>query len=157
MGLFTRYYQPGRLCVVQYGPDAGKLCFVVDIINQTRVLVDGAGVTGIGAAGNRRSNPSERTLCVFNALSVKRQSMPVRRIALTDQYLKIPRSVRSATLKKALEKDDVIAKFNQSSWGKRRLAKEQRANMSDFDRFKLMVILKQRRKVMQQKLKSLKK
>ncbi|CBZ50828.1 hypothetical protein NCLIV_039030 [Neospora caninum Liverpool] len=134
MGLFTRYYQPGRLCVVQYGPDAGKLCFVVDIINQTRVLVDGAGVTG-----------------------VKRQSMPVRRIALTDQYLKIPRSVRSATLKKALEKDDVIAKFNQSSWGKKRQVKEQRANMTDFDRFKLMVILKQRRKVMQQKLKTLKK
>ncbi|PFH36799.1 ribosomal protein RPL14 [Besnoitia besnoiti] len=134
MPLFTRYYQPGRLCVVQYGPDAGKLCFVVDIINQTRVLVDGAGVTG-----------------------VKRQSMPVRRIALTDQYLKIPRSVRSATLKKALEKDDVIAKFNQTSWGKKRQVKEQRANMTDFDRFKLMVVLKQRRKVMQQKLKSLKK
>lgn len=83
--------------------------------------------------------------------------MPVRRVALTDQYLKIPRGVRSATLKKALEKNDVIAKFNSSGWGKKRQVREQRANMTDFDRFKLMVILKQRRKIMQQKLKSLKK
>ncbi|OXB57397.1 UNVERIFIED_CONTAM: hypothetical protein H355_009669 [Colinus virginianus] len=133
MPLFTRYYQPGRLCVIHYGPDTGKLCFVVDIINQSRVLVDGAGVTG-----------------------VRRQSMPMQRIALTDHYVKVPRGVRSLTLKKAVEAGDILSKFNASSWGKKRQIREQRKNMTDFDRFKLMVIMKQRRRIMQQKLKSMK-
>ncbi|CDJ69581.1 60S ribosomal protein L14, putative [Eimeria necatrix] len=46
MALFRRFIEPGRLCVVQYGPDEGKLCIVVDIIDGNRILVDGAGVTG---------------------------------------------------------------------------------------------------------------
>lgn len=133
MPLFKRYYQPGRLCVIQYGPDAGKLCLVVDIINETRVLVDGAGVS-----------------------SVRRQSLPMQRIALTDHCLKMPRGAKANTMKKAVKKDDIVSKFNASSWGRRRQVREQRRNMTDFDRFKLMVLMKQRKRIMQQKLKSMK-
>ncbi|CDJ30603.1 60S ribosomal protein L14, putative [Eimeria mitis] len=129
MALFQRFIEPGRLCVVQYGPDEGKLCFVVDIINLNRVLVDGAGVTG-----------------------VKRQSIPIRRVALTDMRLKIPHGVRSVTLRKALEKDDVIKKFNETAWGKRRIAKQRRAALTDFERFKLMVARKQRAQAVRSKL-----
>ncbi|CDJ52015.1 60S ribosomal protein L14, putative [Eimeria brunetti] len=129
MALFQRFIQPGRLCVVQYGPDEGKLCFVVDIINLNRVLVDGAGLTG-----------------------VRRQSMPVRRVALTDLRLKIPHGVRSITLKKAIEKENIIEKFNQTAWGKRRIAKQKRAQLTDFERFKLMVARKQRAQAVRSKL-----
>ncbi|OEH76758.1 60S ribosomal protein L14 [Cyclospora cayetanensis] len=129
MTLFRRFIEPGRLCVVQYGPDEGKLCFVVDIINATRLLIDGAGVTG-----------------------VTRQSIPIRRVALTNMRLKIPRGVRTSTLRKALEKDDVIAKFNESSWGKKRLAKQRRASLTDFERFKVMVARKQRSQAIRSKL-----
>ncbi|KAL8274094.1 hypothetical protein Esti_001936 [Eimeria stiedai] len=129
MTLFRRYIEPGRLCVVQYGPEEGKLCFIIDIINGTRVLVDGAGLTG-----------------------VRRQSIPIRRIALTDMRLKLPRGVRTVTLRKALEKDDVIKKFNESTWGKKRAAKQRRENLNDFERFKLMVARQQRAKAVRRKL-----
>lgn len=129
MVLFKRFLEPGRLCVVQYGPDEGKLCFVVDIINGTRVLIDGAGVTG-----------------------VKRQSIPIRRVALTDMRLKLPRGIRSTTLRKALEKDDIIKKFNETSWGQKRLAKQRRATLTDFERFKVMVARQQRAQAVRSKL-----
>lgn len=106
-----------------------QLCFVVDIINNTRILVDGAGVTG-----------------------VKRQSIPIRRVALTDMRLRLPRGVRSTTLRKALEKEDVIKKFNETAWGKKRLAKQRRATLTDFERFKVMVARQQRAQAVRSKL-----
>ncbi|ETW53957.1 hypothetical protein PFUGPA_03830 [Plasmodium falciparum Palo Alto/Uganda] len=44
--LFKRFVEPGRLCLIEYGPYAGKLCFIVDIVTITRVIVDGAFITG---------------------------------------------------------------------------------------------------------------
>ncbi|KAL8436707.1 hypothetical protein Efla_002139 [Eimeria flavescens] len=129
MTLFRRFIEPGRLCVVQYGPEEGRLCFVIDIINSTRVLVDGAGITG-----------------------VKRQSIPIRRVALTDLRLKLPRGVRTVTLRKALEKNDIIKQFNETAWGKKRLAKQRRAQLTDFERFKLMVARRQRAQAVRARL-----
>lgn len=91
-------------------------------------------------------------LFVFIYLSVKRQSIPIRRVALTDMRLKIPRGVRSSTLRKALEKDDIIKKFNETAWGKKRLAKQRRAALTDFERFKVMVARKQRAQAVRSKL-----
>ena len=84
--------------------------------------------------------------------SVKRQAIPIRRVALTDIRLKLPRGVRSVTLRKALEKDDIIKRFNETSWGKKRLAKQRRATLTDFERFKLMVARKQRAQAVRSKL-----
>lgn len=83
---------------------------------------------------------------------MRRQSIPIRRVALTDMRLKLPRGVRSVTLRKALDKDDVIKKFNETAWGKKRLAKQRRASLTDFERFKLMVARKQRAQAVRAKL-----
>lgn len=94
----------------------------------------------------------DRSFAVRLGFRVRRQSIPIRRVALTDMRLKIPHGVRSVTLRKALEKDDVIKKFNESSWGRKRIAKQRRAALTDFERFKLMVARKQRAQAVRAKL-----
>merc|ERR1712060_146971 len=101
---------------ITFGPCAGKLCTVVDIVDQKRVVVDGPeAVTG-----------------------VRRHMMPVKRLSLTDFKATIPRGAREKTLKLALEKDEVMKKWAATAWAKKLAAKAARASMTDFDRFKLM-------------------
>merc|ERR1719240_2243788 len=61
--------------------------------------------------------------------------MPVRRLSLTDMKATIPRGAREKTLRLALEKDDVMAKWSATPWAKKLQVKEARKNMTDFDRF----------------------
>merc|ERR1719333_916769 len=65
--------------------------------------------------------------------------MPVKRLSLTDFKASIPRGAREKTLKLALEKDGIMSKWAETSWAKKVNAKKARAEMNDFDRFKLMV------------------
>jgi large subunit ribosomal protein L14e len=114
--------QIGRLCVVNYGPDAGKLCTILDVIDISRVLVDGPdALTGVG-----------------------RQSIPAKWLSLTPIVLKIGRGARTSTLTKRMEKDDVIARYAKTSWGKKQATKDTRAKLGDFERFQVMVLRKQR-------------
>ena len=39
--VYKRFVEMGRVCLVQYGPEAGKLGVVIDIMNSDRVLLDG--------------------------------------------------------------------------------------------------------------------
>merc|ERR1712060_795939 len=84
---------------------------------------------------------------------VRRHMMPVKRLSLTDLKSTIPRGAREKTLKLALQKDDTMAKWSATSWGKKLAAKEARSTMTDFDRFKLMVAKKNRAKVVKTALK----
>lgn len=59
---YKRQVQVGRVALINYGPDAGKLCTIINIIDQNRVLVDG---------------PEAVTGCHRHAVGIKR-------IALTD-------------------------------------------------------------------------
>merc|ERR1719295_1684483 len=65
--------------------------------------------------------------------------MPVRRLSLTDFKSRVTRGVREKGLKAALEKDDIMGKWSKTSWAKKLAAKEHKANMTDFERFKLLV------------------
>merc|ERR1712060_83621 len=113
------------------GPCAGKLCTIIDIVDQKRVVVDGPeSVTG-----------------------VRRHMMPIKRLSLTDFKATIPRGAREKTLKLALEKDDIMNKWSATSWAKKLKSKEARASMTDFDRFKLMVAKKKRAQVVKTALK----
>merc|ERR1711920_638343 len=125
MAMYTRFVQPGRLALITYGPCAGKICTIIDIVDQKRVVVDG---------------PESLT-------GVRRHMMPIKRLSLTDLKSSIPRGAREKTLKKALEKDGALKKFGETAWGKKLAAKEARAQMTDFDRFKLMVAKKKRAQV----------
>merc|ERR1719499_469058 len=131
--MYTRFVQPGRLALITYGPCAGKLC--IDIVDQKRVVVDG---------------PESLT-------GVRRHMMPVKRLSLTDFKCTVSRGVREKGLKAALAKDEIMKKWSETSWGKKLAAKEARAKMSDFDRFKLMVAKKKRAKEVKKTIKKSKK
>ena len=60
--MFKRFVEPGRLAQITYGPCEGKMCTIVDIVDQKRVIVDG---------------PEKLT-------GVRRHMMPIKRLSLTD-------------------------------------------------------------------------
>ena len=127
---FKRYMEVGRVVFINYGPDAGKLATVVDIVDQNGCLIDG---------------PEELT-------GVGRQVIPFTRIALTDFTVKIQRNARQKTLKAKWAEADVLAKWEASPWAKKLATKKKRAALSDFDRFKVMVAKKQKTEIIAKKM-----
>jgi len=132
--VFKRYVEVGRVVLVNYGPDAGKLATIIDIVDQNKCLIDGpANLTG-----------------------VNRQVISYGRIVLTDLTVKVCRNARQKTLSAAWAEADIQAKWESSSWAKKLVAKQKRATLSDFDRFKVMVAKKQRSAIIAKKMKELK-
>eukprot|EP00927_Polykrikos_kofoidii_P072013 TRINITY_DN6818_c0_g2_i1.p2 TRINITY_DN6818_c0_g2~~TRINITY_DN6818_c0_g2_i1.p2 ORF type:complete len:133 (-),score=26.06 TRINITY_DN6818_c0_g2_i1:69-467(-) len=130
--MFERFVEPGRLALITYGPCEGKLCTVVDIVDQKRVIVDG---------------PESLT-------GVRRHMMPVKRLSLTDFKCRIPRGGREKTLKKALAEAGIMTKWEETRWAKKLANQKTRKAMSDFDRFKLYQAKKKRSKLVKTALKS---
>mmetsp|Transcript_13339 Transcript_13339/g.17478 ORF Transcript_13339/g.17478 Transcript_13339/m.17478 type:complete len:134 (+) Transcript_13339:67-468(+) len=131
--VFNRFVEVGRVVYINYGPDAGKLATIIDIVDSNKCLVEGpADITGV-----------HRTVVSFS------------RIALTDLTVKIQRGARAKTLKKAWEEADTLNKWESSSWAKKLAAKKKRANLNDFDRFKVMVARKKKSKIIADKIAAL--
>mmetsp|Transcript_16794 Transcript_16794/g.31177 ORF Transcript_16794/g.31177 Transcript_16794/m.31177 type:complete len:134 (-) Transcript_16794:43-444(-) len=131
MTMFKRFVEPGRLALITYGPCEGKMCTIIDIVDQKRVIVDGPEA----------------------ATGVRRHMMPAKRLSLTDFKVTIPRGAREKTLKLAMEKEGIMGKWEATAWAKKLAAKKAKATMTDFDRFKLMVAKKKRSKVIKAALK----
>ncbi|XP_023221198.1 60S ribosomal protein L14-like [Centruroides sculpturatus] len=110
---FRHFVQIGRVAYVPFGTNAGKLCVIVDIIDQNRALVDGpcSGVT--------------------------RQSIQFKKLRLTKFRIKIPHSTSTKTVRKAWEKENISEKWKETPLAKKIEARKKRVNMNDFDRFKL--------------------
>ncbi|KAJ3291359.1 hypothetical protein HK104_006154 [Borealophlyctis nickersoniae] len=121
--VFTRFVEVGRVVLVTYGPDAGKLAVITDIIDHSRVMVDGP-TTG-----------------------VPRQAISFKRATLTDLAIKIPRTIGSVALAKAIEKQDLAGQWKKTAWAKKMEKRVLRTQTTDFDRFKLMIARKQRRNI----------
>ena len=128
--VFKRYVEVGRVVLVNYGPDAGKLATIIDIVDQNKCLIDG---------------PQDIT-------GVSRQVISYKRIALTDLTVKIQMNARQKTLKKAWAEGDTLAKWESSSWAKKLSAKKKRASLNDFGRFKVMVARKQKNEIIAKKM-----
>eukprot|EP00594_Rhizosolenia_setigera_P001991 CAMPEP_0178944378 /NCGR_PEP_ID=MMETSP0789-20121207/3116_1 /TAXON_ID=3005 /ORGANISM="Rhizosolenia setigera, Strain CCMP 1694" /LENGTH=134 /DNA_ID=CAMNT_0020624091 /DNA_START=24 /DNA_END=428 /DNA_ORIENTATION=+ len=130
---FTRYAEVGRVVLVNYGKDEGKLATIIDIVDGNKCLIDGpADLTG-----------------------VDRQVIPFSRVSLTDLTVKIQRNARAKTLKAAWTAGETQSKWDESSWAKKLAAKTKRASLSDFDRFKVMVAKKQKSAIIAKKVKEL--
>lgn len=129
--VFKRFVEVGRVVLINYGPDKGKLATIIDIVDQNKCLIDGPN-TG-----------------------VIRQVIPYTRIALTDLTVKIQRNARQKTITKAWEADDTMNKWESSSWAKKLSSKKKRASMNDFDRFKCMVARKQKSEIIAKKMAAL--
>ena len=116
--VFQKFVEVGRAVLINYGPLAGKTAVIVDIINTSRVLVEGP-VTG-----------------------VRRQEISLRRLSMTDFVLDVTRGLKSSSLKKAVEDFGLTKKFEATSYGKKLQRAATRSKLTDFDRFKVMVLRK---------------
>ena len=130
---FKRFVEVGRIVLINFGPETGKLATIIDIVDNNKCLIDGPmKVTG-----------------------VQRQIIPFKRIALTDFKVDIPKGASQKTIAAAIEAADIMGKWEKTSWAKKLAAKKKRANLSDFDRFKLMVARKQKAEIVAKQVKSM--
>ncbi|GLT42294.1 hypothetical protein SLE2022_247150 [Rubroshorea leprosula] len=128
---FKRYVEIGRVALVNYGKDYGKLVVIVDVVDQNRALVD--------------------------APDMVRSQMNFKRLSLTDIKIDIKRVPKKRTLIEAMEKADVKNKWENSSWGRKLIVQKRRASLNDFDRFKIMLAKIKRAGLVRQELAKLKK
>ena len=112
--VFRRFVEIGRVALVNYGPDYGKLVVIVDVIDQNRALVDSPDMV--------------------------RTQINFKRLSLTDITIPdLPRTPPKKVLKAAYESAEVDQKWANSAWGRKLAVRKRRAAMTDFDRFKVMV------------------
>lgn len=69
---------------------------------------------------------------------VSRKQMNFKALELTSIVMKIPRGLRPGHLGKAWEKQEIQKKWDSTTWAKKIANKKKRAQLTDFDRFKLM-------------------
>ena len=124
--VFRRFVEVGRVIIVNYGPLVGKLAVIVDILTTTKALIQ--GLKG----------------------GIKRQEISLRRVTLTDYKLDIKRGAKQAEVYKAIDDFKLEDKFKTSTFYKKNEIRQKRANLTDFDRFKVMR-LRQKRAILRHK------
>lgn len=114
--------QIGRVVYLTVGPNAGSLAIIVEIVDHNRALIDG---------------PSTK---------VPRQVISYSNVTLTPYVIeKLPRSAGSTAVAKFWEQSGVQAKWDASAWAKKLEARKRRAALTDFERFQVMRLKKQRK------------
>ncbi|XP_050183883.1 60S ribosomal protein L14 [Myiozetetes cayanensis] len=131
--VFKRFVEIGRVAYISFGPHAGKLVAIVDVIDQNRALVDGP------------------------CSGVRRQAMPFKCMQLTDFVLKFPHSARQKCVRLAWEKENINEKWSATRWAKKIEAREKKAKMTDFDRYKVMKAKRMRNRIIKHEMKKLQK
>ena len=87
---------------------------------------------------------------------LKRKLVNVKRIVLTKFVIKIGVGARAKSIKKALAKDNIIEKYEQSGLYKKHNIQKVRSETTDFDRFKIMIAKKIRARAVNNHLAKLK-
>merc|ERR1712072_659313 len=128
MGKFTRFVENGRVVLVNFGPDAGKLAVVVDVVD------------------------SQRCLIVGPSTDVARQMIGYKRLSLTDIKVDIGRGAKAKSVSASWTAADVEGKWASSAWGKTLAARKAKAE-ADFERFTDMVSHKKAMKATRKALK----
>eukprot|EP00325_Prymnesiales_sp_UTEX-LB-985_P004434 CAMPEP_0174694554 /NCGR_PEP_ID=MMETSP1094-20130205/1116_1 /TAXON_ID=156173 /ORGANISM="Chrysochromulina brevifilum, Strain UTEX LB 985" /LENGTH=128 /DNA_ID=CAMNT_0015890821 /DNA_START=30 /DNA_END=416 /DNA_ORIENTATION=+ len=114
---FKRFVEVGRVALVQYGEDSGKLCTIINVIDNNRVLVDGpAPLTG-----------------------VSRKAISIKRLMLTDIKVAAKLNANQKQLMGLWESEGVQGQWDGCSQAKKRKAHAARASMTDFDRFQVQL------------------
>ncbi|KAL4639093.1 hypothetical protein ACB092_03G193400, partial [Castanea dentata] len=94
---------------------------------------------------------------LVDAPDVQRYQMNFKRLSITDIKIDIKRVPKKKELLDAMEKADVKKKWESSSWGRKLIVQKRRQNLTDFDRFKLMLAKIKRAGLVKQELAKLKK
>ena len=99
--------------LIQYGPSAGKLATIIDVVDQNRILVDGpAAITG-----------------------VSRHIINLKWVALTDLKVAVARNARQKKLNTEWTKADTLNKWAATAWAKKLAGKKAKSAATDFERF----------------------
>ncbi|KAK7268849.1 hypothetical protein RIF29_21558 [Crotalaria pallida] len=128
---FKRFVEIGRVALINYGKEYGRLVVIVDVIDQNWALVD--------------------------APDMVRSKMNFKRLSLTDIKIDIKRIPKKKDLVKAMDAADVKNKWEKSSWGRKLIVRKTRAALTDFDRFKIMLTKIKKAAIVRQELAKLKK
>ncbi|WP_411027299.1 hypothetical protein, partial [Salmonella sp. s54925] len=128
---YNRFVEIGRIALVNSGPDEGRLCVIIDVVDQNRALVVGP------------------------CTDVCRQALSFKHLSLTDLKIKVPRSARSGVIKKAFLAGEVSEKWVKTSWAKKLIARKKRTTLTDFDRFKLKLAKQRRSRIVKAEVKKL--
>merc|ERR1719361_1289071 len=115
---YRTFVEAGRVAYINYGTDYGKVVVIVDIADQSRVLVDGE--------------------------NFPRTIYPMRRLSLTKLKLDIPRGARTGTLLKAAKEFDLKAKWEAAAIAQKLAKQQTRQNLTDHERFQVMINRKRR-------------
>mgnify|MGYP002062413961 CR=1 FL=1 len=117
-----RLVQIGRVAVKTSGKDAGSTGTIVNIIDQNRVLIDGTG----------------------SKQGLRRQVANLRDIEITPLHQVVQFNSGSKAVAEATKKSGVDAKWHESAWAKKIAVRAARKTMTDFERFQLRRIKRQR-------------
>merc|ERR1712088_65408 len=98
-----------------------------------------------------------RVAVIHDGPGLARQTYRIKSLHLAKFACKFGHSAKTSVVQKAWEDEDISKKFEASSWGQRMKKSVIRANLSDFDKFKLNKLKIQRRRIINQKINQLKK
>uniref|UniRef100_A0A7S3IV46 Large ribosomal subunit protein eL14 domain-containing protein n=1 Tax=Strombidium inclinatum TaxID=197538 RepID=A0A7S3IV46_9SPIT len=118
MGL-RDFVEPGRVCYINFGEDYGKLVVIADFVDMNRVLVDGLK-------------------------NFPRVIYPLKRLTLTRMKLPVLRGAKTGTLVKAAKAFDLDKKWKDTKANQKMERFNKRKETTDFDRFKVMVLRRQK-------------
>lgn len=104
--------------MIKQGKDAGKLACVIEVIDLNRVLIQGPAVA--------------------------RQPFLIKNTDLTSFKIAMPRGARTKTFTKVWTASGVEAKFAETAVAKKLAQRAIRKNLTDFDRFKVMLAQKKK-------------
>merc|ERR1712061_189990 len=121
--VFQKFVEIGRVAVIA---GKGKIAAIVDVIDQNRALIEGPGIP--------------------------RGAARLSTLHLTKLKVKVNHSAKSSILKKAWEAEEVTKKFEASGWGQRIKKATVRANLTDFEKFKVNKLKAQRRRLVAQQV-----
>jgi len=124
---YKYFVQAGRVAFINYGSDYGKMVTIVDVADQSRVLVDGE--------------------------NFPRMVLPLKRLSLTRMRLPLQKGARTGTLVKAAKKANLAAKWAETPFAKKLAKRKLRANLTDLERFQVMINRKQRSLAIRKKAK----
>ncbi|KAL0928834.1 hypothetical protein M5K25_000757 [Dendrobium thyrsiflorum] len=110
---FQSYVEIGRVALINYGKEYGRLVVIVNVIDQNRALVDSPDMV--------------------------QGQMNFKRLSITDIKIDIPSIPKKSKLTVAMDAADVKNKWEKSSWGRKLIVQKKRAELNDFDRFKVML------------------
>ena len=110
----------GRVVLVNYGPLSGKLAVIVDIVNSTKVVIDGP------------------------TLGVPRNVISNKRLTLTKFSIpEVTPETSSKDLEKLVAAFKVTERFEKTGLGQKIKKQDRRAKLTDFERFKVYTLKRQ--------------